>query len=241
MTNATASANVDTQEVKKFDDLAAYWWDRQGPCQPLHDLNPIRLNFIQSCCHLVNQTILDVGCGGGILTEPLSQLSEHVIGIDQSESCLAVAKAHSTALANRPLYEKASAEDFAKKYPEKFDVITCLEMLEHVPAPDSVIAACCQLLKPGGHLFFSTLNRTPKAFLHAIIGAEYLLKMLPKGTHAYGQFLRPSELAAWARSHPLCLKKIKGIRYHLLSKRYSLSDDVTVNYLVHFQKDQGLP
>lgn len=229
--------NIDQQELTKFDDMAAHWWDPQGPCKPLHDLNPLRLSFIQSCCALDNQPILDIGCGGGILTERLSHFSPTVIGIDLAPKVLAVAQAHAKDLPTPPQYVCRSAEDFAAENPAQFSVITCMELLEHVPEPLSVIQACATLLKPGGDLFLSTLNRTPKAFLYAIIGAEYILNVLPRGTHDYERFIRPSEMAQWARRQNLHLKHIKGIQVSLWGQRYSLSDDVSVNYLIHFRKD----
>ncbi len=229
--------NVDPQEVQKFDEMAFDWWDLAGPCKPLHDLNPIRLGFIQSHCSLGNNQVLDIGCGGGILTEALSRFSTSVWGIDQSPKALEVAKSHSLTLKNPPHYEMVTAEDFANDKPGYFDIITCMELLEHVPSPLSLIQACAKLLKPGGHLFFSTLNRTPKAFLYAIIGAEYVMKLLPKGTHEYERFIRPSELTEWARASQLSLKHLKGISYQLLSKSYHLSQDVSVNYIMHLQKD----
>jgi len=231
--------NVDLTEIEKFDEIASQWWDPEGPCKPLHDLNPHRLDFIQSSCLLPNQTILDVGCGGGILTEALSQVSSHVWGIDQAPKALEVAKKHAASLLHPPHYELSTVEAFAEKYPAHFDVITCMELLEHVPDPLSVIGACATLLKPGGDIFFSTLNRTTKAFLQAIIGAEYCLKLLPKGTHDYARFIRPSELTEWARSQKLILKNISGIQYHLLRKTFSLCADVSVNYLIHFQRDHN--
>jgi 2-polyprenyl-6-hydroxyphenyl methylase / 3-demethylubiquinone-9 3-methyltransferase len=229
--------NVDQEEVQKFDAMAANWWDPEGSCKPLHDLNPIRLEFIQSCCDLQGKILLDIGCGGGILTESLSTVSKEVTGLDQSAEALKVATEHGIQLDNPPRYVLATAEDYAKTHPQTFDVIICLEMLEHVPDPSSIIAACAKLLKPQGHLFFSTLNRTPKAFLQAIIGAEYLLRVLPRGTHTYDKFIRPSELAKWARSYGFKVQTIKGVQYQILSKRYTLSDDVSVNYLMHFVKE----
>ncbi len=230
--------NVDQEEVQKFDAMATNWWDLDGPCKPLHDLNPIRLEFIQSCCDLKDKVLLDIGCGGGILTESLSAFSKEVTGIDQSAQALKAAIEHGIQLDNPPQYVLSTAEDYANKHPQAHDVIVCLEMLEHVPDPSSIIAACQKLLKPGGHLFFSTLNRTPKAFLQAIIGAEYLLRLLPRGTHDYDKFIRPSELANWARPYGFKLQCVKGIEYHLFSKRYTLSEDVSVNYLMHFIKEE---
>lgn len=228
--------NVDPIEVQKFDEMAIDWWDKSGPCKPLHDLNPLRLAFIQSHCSLSQSTVLDIGCGGGILTEALSQFCPTVWGLDQSEKALTVAKEHAKALKNPPRYELTTAEELAKQSPQGFDVITCMEMLEHVPNPLSIIAACSTLLKPGGHLFYSTINRTPKAFLFAIIGAEYVMKLLPKGTHDYDRFIRPSELAGWCSERQLILKQMKGISYNVFNKHFSLSEDVSVNYLMHLVK-----
>ncbi|MBS0290069.1 MAG: bifunctional 2-polyprenyl-6-hydroxyphenol methylase/3-demethylubiquinol 3-O-methyltransferase UbiG [Proteobacteria bacterium] len=230
--------NIDPLEIQKFDEMATDWWDKSGPCKPLHDLNPIRLDFILSHCSIAKGTqVLDIGCGGGILTEALSQFSTSVWGLDQSEKALEVAKNHAQTLSHPPRYEQSTAEAFAKIHPGNFDLITCMELLEHVPDPLSIINACGALLKPGGQLFFSTLNRTPKSFLFAIVGAEYLLKLLPRGTHTYERFIRPSELAQWSRSRGLSLKHIKGISYNLFSKAYYLSHDVSVNYLMHFEKE----
>ena len=229
--------NVDPQEIQKFDALAHDWWDPEGPFKPLHDLNPLRLAFIQNGCTLANQNIVDVGCGGGILTEALAQFSQQVTGLDQAQAVLAIAKEHAKPLANPPHYECITIEEYASKHAGTVDVITCMEMLEHVPDPYATVEALSTLLKPGGHLFCSTLNRTPTAFLKAIIGAEYILRLLPKGTHDYARFIRPSELTQWANMSQLSLKKMKGISYHLLSKTFSLSTDVSVNYLIHFTKD----
>ncbi len=231
--------NVDPIEVQKFDEMAIDWWDISGPCKPLHDLNPHRLAFIQTHCSLANATILDVGCGGGILTEALSNFSSSVWGLDQSAKALEAAKAHSQTLKSPPHYELATAEAFAAQYPHKFDIITCMEMLEHVPSPLSIIEACSTLLKPGGHLFFSTINRNPKAYIHAILGAEYVLRLLPIGTHDYARFIRPSELAAWSTAHGLVVKHMKGLTYNIFNKNFSLSTDVSVNYLMHLEKGQA--
>ena len=231
--------NVDFQEVKKFDDMAKHWWDPKGPCQPLHLLNPVRLAFIQNHCTLALKSVVDVGCGGGILTEALSTFASHVVGLDQSEQALAVATSHAEEMQfkNPPLYECMTVEDYASKMASSFDVLTCMELLEHVPDPSSVIKACATLVKPGGDLFFSTLNRTPKAFLLAIVGAEYVLNMLPKGTHRYDRFIKPSELASWAEEYGLVVKHIRGLHYDPFKKSFNLSADVSVNYLIHFQKE----
>lgn len=236
MTKQEANENVDSNEIKKFDAMAEKWWDPQGDCKPLHDLNPLRLDFIQTCCPLADRMILDVGCGAGILTESLSRFSAFVTGIDQSEKALDIAREHARTLPHPPDYQFTTAEQFAASYPERFDVITCMELLEHVPSPTALLEACSTLLKPGGHLIVSTINRTPKAFCHAIIGAEYLLGMLPKGTHQYDRFIRPSELFQWANSNHLALKKMSGFSYRILGKSFFLSDDVSVNYVAHFQK-----
>lgn len=234
--HSLAMTNVDPQEINQFDKIAHQWWDPQGPCKPLHELNPLRLSFIQSACPLIDCPILDIGCGGGILTETLSQFSSQVVGIDCSTKALQVAKSHAQML-NPPRYELASAETFAQHHAQQFTLITCMELLEHVPDPASLIQACATLLKPNGHLFFSTLNRTPQSFLQAIIGAEYLLKWLPKGTHDYQRFIRPSELAQWGKLASLTLKQIKGISYRLSSQTFYLSNNVSVNYLMYFCKE----
>jgi len=228
--------NVDSEEIKKFDALATQWWDPSGPFKPLHAMNPVRLAFIQSHCTLSDSTILDVGCGGGILTETLSHFSPFVTGIDKAPEVLSAAQSHAKTLSTPPTYVCSTVEAFANQYPAHFDVITCMEFLEHVPDPRLAIAALASLLKPGGHLFVSTLNRTPKAFLHAILGAEYILHLLPKGTHEYGRFIRPSELTQWAKPHNLSIKHINGLDYHLLRKTFHLSNAVSVNYLAHFEK-----
>jgi len=234
--NVVTNINVDLNEVSKFDDMAQDWWDPNGSCKPLHDLNPLRLAFIQSHCSLATRSILDIGCGGGILTEALSRFSPHVTGIDQSQKVLDIAKSHATALSTPPNYVLETCETYAERLPGTFDIITCMEMLEHVPDPLSVLEAASKLLKPGGDLILSTLNRTPKAFLVAILGAEYVLKMLPKGTHEYEKFIRPSELVQAARFCELELKHIKGISYQLFTKQFYLSEDVAVNYIAHFKK-----
>jgi 2-polyprenyl-6-hydroxyphenyl methylase / 3-demethylubiquinone-9 3-methyltransferase len=229
--------NVDFEEVKKFDEMAKYWWDPKGPCQPLHLLNPVRLAFIQSCCALPGKHIIDVGCGGGILSEALSSVAKNVIGLDQASQVLEIAKTHAKDLSSPPTYVCSTVEAYADKFPQCFDALTCMELLEHVPDPLEVVQSCAKLVKPGGDLFFSTLNRTPKAFLLAILGAEYVLNMLPKGTHRYDRFIRPSELVAWLEKAGLTVKHIKGLHYHPFDKTFSLTKDVSVNYLLHCKKE----
>lgn len=232
--------NIDTAEIQKFDQMATEWWDPNGPCKPLHLLNPVRLAFIQSQTSLTGQIILDVGCGGGILSESLSQFSPHVIGLDQAESALEAAKAHAAELPNPPEYHLSTAEAFAETHPGAFSVITCMELLEHVPDPKSLLAALSTLLKPGGDLFLSTINRTPKAFMEAIVGAEYVLKLLPIGTHDYQRFLKPSEIAQAIQDLDLHIEAIRGIQYHLLSQTFSLTQKVDVNYVMHLKKGINL-
>ncbi len=242
MTNATAhtaedNANVDAIEVEKFDRLASRWWDPEGEFKPLHDLNPIRCNFIDGAVPVAEKALLDIGCGGGILSEGLAQRGATVTGIDMAQGPLEVAKLHAKANNLNIHYQASTAEQYALSHSEAFDVVTCLEMLEHVPDPSSVLSACEKLLKPGGHCFISTLNRTPKAYALAVLGAEYVLKWLPKGTHDYQKFIRPSELAQWARQCGLTVCDIQGMVYNPLSKRFSLSQkDVAVNYIVHLRK-----
>ena len=228
--------NQDLNEIKKFDAMASHWWDLDGPCKPLHELNPIRLGFIQSQCNLHQQPIVDVGCGGGILTEALSRFSPNVVGIDLAEQAIQVAKTHAEHLTTPPQYELSTAEAYAEAHPEAFSVVTCMELIEHVPDPVSLLKALGVLLKPNGDLFISTLNRTPKAFLQAIIGAEYLLRLLPIGTHDYKRFIRPSEIAEWIKDTGLTIQSIRGIQYHLFSKSFSLTHNVDVNYVMHLRK-----
>jgi 2-polyprenyl-6-hydroxyphenyl methylase/3-demethylubiquinone-9 3-methyltransferase len=223
--------NIDEHEVAKFRELAPRWWDPDGECKPLHDINPLRLRFMQEITDLKGKRILDVGCGGGILSEGLARQGAEVTAIDASTETLAVAQLHLHESGLQVDYRHITVEELANQEPNRYDVVTCMEMLEHVPDPASVVAACAQLVKPAGHVFLSTLNRNPKAFMLAIVGAEYVLGMLPKGTHNYRQFIRPSELESWARDAGLNLKKLKGITYNPLFKSYSLGDDIDVNYL----------
>jgi 2-polyprenyl-6-hydroxyphenyl methylase/3-demethylubiquinone-9 3-methyltransferase len=229
----TGQSNVDAAEISKFDELARKWWDPNSEFKPLHDINPLRLNYIAERATLDGARALDVGCGGGILTEALASSGAHVTGIDMAPSPLEVAKLHRHESELEIDYQQITIEDYAMNHAGEFDVVTCLEMLEHVPDPDSVIGACKKLLKPGGQLFLSTINRNPKAYALMVVGAEYVLNMLPRGTHDYQKFIKPSELAASLRAHDFELKDITGMTYNPLTKRYSLGRDTDVNYLLH--------
>ncbi|MFO7604174.1 MAG: bifunctional 2-polyprenyl-6-hydroxyphenol methylase/3-demethylubiquinol 3-O-methyltransferase UbiG [Gammaproteobacteria bacterium] len=229
-------ANLDPHEIAKFEALASRWWDPHSEFKPLHDINPLRLEYIDRRAHLPGKQVLDVGCGGGILAESMAAKGARVTGIDMGESPLAVARLHQLESGISVDYQKITAEAYALANPDSQDVVTCMEMLEHVPDPASTIAACARLAKPGAHVFFSTINRTPRAFLFAIVGAEYVLNMLPRGTHEYKKFIRPSELERWCRQAGLHIREISGMSYNPLSKRYSLGSDVAVNYLVHCQR-----
>ncbi|EIJ34020.1 bifunctional 2-polyprenyl-6-hydroxyphenol methylase/3-demethylubiquinol 3-O-methyltransferase UbiG [Thiothrix nivea] len=235
MTSTTA--NVDPNEIRKFEELAWRWWDRDSEFKPLHDINPLRLNYIDDRVRLQGKQVIDVGCGGGILAESMARRGAQVTGIDMGETPLSVAKLHALESRVEVNYRQISAEAMAEEAPCQFDAVTCMEMLEHVPDPASVIAACARMVKPGGDVFFSSINRNPKAFLLAIVGAEYVLNMLPKGTHEYGKFIKPSELEGWARSVGLELRNISGMTYNPLFQSYRLGRDVDVNYLMHFKKE----
>ena len=244
MTQATRTAgakqhkhhNVDPKEIAKFEALAARWWDPHSEFKPLHDINPLRLNYIDERTQLAGKKVIDVGCGGGILAESMAQRGAAVTGIDMGEAPLSVAKLHSLESGVEVDYQQINAETLAEQQTEQFDVVTCMEMLEHVPDPSKTIAACAKLARPGGQIFFSTINRNPKSFLFAIIGAEYVLRLLPRGTHEYRNFIRPSELESWARHAGLDLQQITGMTYNPLTKHYSLGRDVDVNYMMHFSK-----
>jgi 2-polyprenyl-6-hydroxyphenyl methylase/3-demethylubiquinone-9 3-methyltransferase len=229
-------SNVDPNEVAKFDALASGWWDKEGESKPLHEINPLRLGYVEQRAGLKNKQVIDVGCGGGILSEALTQSGADVTGIDMGKMALDVALLHSIEAGLKINYQHITAEQKAQQSPAGFDVVTCMEMLEHVPDPVSVVKACSDLVKPGGDVFLSTLNRHPKAYLFAILGAEYIRKMLPKGTHDYTRFIRPSELARWCRQAGLEVVDITGMNYNLFTQDFKLGDDVTVNYLMHCRK-----
>jgi 2-polyprenyl-6-hydroxyphenyl methylase/3-demethylubiquinone-9 3-methyltransferase len=235
--SVTPEHNVDSAEIAKFEELAHRWWDPNSEFKPLHDINPLRLNYIdQHCGGLHSKHVLDVGCGGGILSESMAAMGGKVTGIDMGETPLSVARLHLLESGQQVDYRQTTAEALATEKPGYFDVVTCMEMLEHVPDPGSVIIACSRLVKPGGHVFFSTINRNPKSFLFAIVGAEYLLKMLPKGTHDYAKFITPAELASWARDAELEMLELTGMSYNPFNKQYRLGKDIDVNYLMACEK-----
>ena len=236
-TATAAHENVDPAEIARFAALATRWWDATGEFRPLHEINPLRANWIDERAPVAGHRVLDVGCGGGILAEALARRGALVTGIDLGEAPLAVARLHGIESGVAVDYRCLSAETLAAAEPGTFDVVTCLEMLEHVPDPAAVVRACAQLVKPGGSLFFSTINRNPKAFALAILGAEYLLGLLPRGTHTYARFIRPAELAAWCRAAGLEVRDMTGMLYNPLTRRYRLAQDVAVNYLLHATRD----
>ncbi len=238
MTDA-ANKNVDLDEVAKFEALASRWWDKNSEFKPLHEINPLRANYINERASLEGKKVIDIGCGGGILSESLAQFGAQVKGIDMGEAPLEVARLHLKESNLEVDYERITAEQIADREAAQYDVVTCLEMLEHVPDPASVINACMKLVKPGGHVFFSTINRNPKAYLFAIIGAEYILNMLPKGTHDYAKFIQPAELNNYARNAGLEVTHMTGLTYNPLTKIYKLNDkDVSVNYMMHTQRPE---
>jgi len=228
--------NVDPAEIAKFEALAARWWDPSSEFKPLHDINPLRLDFINERVALAGRSVLDVGCGGGILTEAMAGLGARVTGIDLGEAPLAVARLHLKESGREVEYRHVSAEDYARERPGAFDVVTCMELLEHVPNPSSTVSACAALVKPGGHVFFSTINRNPKAWLLAIVGAEYVLNLLPRGTHEYQKLIKPSELERMCRAAGLRLAELTGMHYNPLSRRYWLGPGVDVNYIAYTRR-----
>jgi 2-polyprenyl-6-hydroxyphenyl methylase/3-demethylubiquinone-9 3-methyltransferase len=234
---STQHHNVDQEEIGKFEELAARWWDPESEFKPLHDINPLRLDYVDRIADLKGKRVLDVGCGGGILAESMAERGAHVTGIDMGEAPLEVARLHLLESGLDVDYQRIPVEQLAEEQPDSFDIITCMEMLEHVPDPSSVVGACAKLAKPGGHLFFSTLNRNPKSYLFAIIGAEYLLRLLPKGTHDYDKFIKPSELERWIRDAELTSTDITGLVYNPLIGSYRLDRDVDVNYMVACRKE----
>lgn len=233
----TTQSNVDPQEIAKFEALASRWWDRSSEFKPLHEINPLRANYIDRHAPVAGKKLVDVGCGGGILAESMAQRGAVVTGIDMGEAPLSVARLHQLESGVEVDYIQSTAEQLAAERAGEFDIVCCLEMLEHVPDPGSVIAACAQLCRPGGALYFSTINRNPKAFLFAIVGAEHILQLLPAGTHEYDKFIKPSELAGWIRDADLVLKDMTGLTYNPITRHYRLNPkDVSVNYMVHAVK-----
>jgi len=234
----TYSANIDPAEIKKFEDLASRWWDKQGEFKPLHEMNPLRLGFINAGSPLEDKIVCDIGCGGGILSESMAAVGATTSGIDMGKAPLSVARLHAMESDLEIDYQQITAEELAQQKPAGFDVITCMEMLEHVPDPSSIINACFTLVKPGGSVYFSTINRNPKAYAFAIVGAEYLMKMLPRGTHDYTKFIKPSELDEWARNAGFELIDLTGVTYNPFTGLFSQSQDVDVNYMVHYRRPQ---
>ena len=232
-------SNVDHSEIQKFEDLASRWWDREGEFKALHDINPIRLNFINTGSPLEGKRALDIGCGGGILSESMARSGAQVTGIDMGKAPLSVAGLHALEDGLEIDYQQITAEAMAAAQPGGFELVTCMEMLEHVPEPESIVHACTTLVKPGGDVYFSTINRNPKAYALAIVGAEYIMKMLPRGTHDYSKFIRPSELDIWARAAGLELVAISGVSYQPVTGMFRASRDVTVNYMVHYRRTLG--
>jgi 2-polyprenyl-6-hydroxyphenyl methylase / 3-demethylubiquinone-9 3-methyltransferase len=231
----TAQTNADPRELEKFSQLAHRWWDPNSEFRPLHEINPLRLKWIDARAGLASKRVLDVGCGGGILSEAMAALGAEVTGIDLSDKALKVAQLHLLESGHQVTYRKIPVEDLAAEQPGAYDMVTCMEVLEHVPDPASQVGACARLLKPGGHAFFATINRNPKSFLFAIIGAEYVLRLLPKGTHEYAKLIRPAELAAMCRQWQLSVRAMTGMTYNPLTRVYALARDTDVNYILHAQ------
>ena len=232
-------ANIDAAEVAKFEAMAPIWWDKKGVQKALHDINVLRVDYINKHAPLAGKSILDVGCGGGILSEAMAYLGAEVSGIDAGKAPLAVARLHLKESGLRIDYRQATAEEYAAAHADSFDVVTCLELLEHVPQPSSVVAACKKMVKPGGDVFFATLNRNPKSFLFAIIGAEYILKLVRKGTHAYHKFVKPAELEGWGKACGLELQDLTGLHYNPFTRKYSMGGNTHVNYMMHFHKSRS--
>lgn len=229
--------NVDPQELEKFNELAHRWWDPKAEFKPLHDINPLRLDYIDKLAGLKSKTVLDVGCGGGILAESMAACGAYVTGVDLGEKALKVAQLHLLETGNKVDYRKIAVEELAREQPQHYDIVTCMEILEHVPDPASTVKSCGELVKPGGHVFFATLNRNIKSYLLAVIGAEYVLRLLPRGTHNYARFIKPSELGRFCRDAGLYVEHITGMTYNPLSKNYALGADTDVNYILHAKAD----
>ncbi len=230
------STNIDIDEVAKFEAMAPIWWDRDGVQKALHDINLLRVDYINTHCALSGKRVLDVACGGGILSEAMATLGARVTGIDAGRAPLAVARLHLEESGLQIKYELATAEEYAAAHADRFDVVTCLELLEHVPQPSSVVESCKKLVRPGGDVFFATLNRNPKSFLFAIIGAEYILKLVRKGTHTYRKFVKPAELGSWGKASGLRLRDLTGLHYNPFTKKYFMGGNTHVNYMMHFQR-----
>jgi 2-polyprenyl-6-hydroxyphenyl methylase/3-demethylubiquinone-9 3-methyltransferase len=228
--------NIDAAEIAKFEAMAPIWWDKSGDFKALHDINVLRLDYIDTHAHLSGKRVLDVGCGGGILSEAMTRLGAKVTGIDMGEAPLAVAKLHLEESGLQVDYQQATAEAFSQKHPDAFDVVTCLELLEHVPNPSLVVLACRKMVRPGGHVFFATLNRNPKSFLFAIVAGEYILGLVRKGTHTYSKFIKPSELEHWAATAGLTVQDVTGLHYNPILRIYSLGGNTHVNYLMYFRR-----
>ena len=230
------TSNIDESEIAKFEAMAPIWWDKQGDFKALHDINGLRLNYINDRAPLDGKAVLDAGCGGGILSEAMASLGAVVTGIDMGEAALGVARLHSRKSGFTIDYQQATTEQFAETHPDQFDVVTCLELLEHVPDPASIVTACKTLAKPGGDVFFATLNRNPKSFLFAIIGAEYILGLVRRGTHRYRKFIKPAELRGWAADSGLSFQDLTGLHYNPILRKYNVGGNTHVNYLMHFRK-----
>ncbi len=228
----TQDNNVDPHEINKFEQLASRWWDPQSEFKPLHEINPLRLNYIDERAPLKGKKVIDIGCGGGILSESMAARGAQVTGIDMGEAPLSVARLHGLESGINVDYQQITAEQYAEQHPGEYDVVTCMEMLEHVPDPASIVQACATLVRPGGHVFMSTINRNPKAYLYAVVGAEYILKLLPKGTHDYKKFIKPSELTQWLRANALGIQDLSGMSYNGFTQQYKIADDISVNYLL---------